>query len=155
MLLRAAPEGVLTAGLRRTARRRPEIFERLGSAREAAFVIAPTDLPVAFRLRPAGRGGEVRVVRHEDAGPCAARVSGPLPLLLALMDGSSDADGAFFSRQVRVEGDTEAVVALHNTLEAADLDLADLLGAPSALRGPLRAVLAAGLSRLRHRRGGA
>lgn len=148
MFLRAAPETILTGGLRRTARQRPQLFERLGATQDAAFVIAPTDFPVAFRLQPSGRRGEIRVVRHEDAGPCAARVSGPIRLLLALMDGSSDADATFFSRQVRIEGDTGAVVALHNTLEAAELDLTDLLGVKPPLRGAVRAVLAAGLSRL-------
>ena len=41
---------------------------------------------------------------------------------------SLDADSAFFSRAIRVSGDIEAVMALHNTLEAAELTLADLLG---------------------------
>ena len=59
---------------------------------------------------------------------CAARIEGPLGALLGLFDGSQDADAAFFSRAIRVSGDIEAVMALHNTLEAAELTLADLLG---------------------------
>lgn len=149
MALRPAPERLLTLALRRIARRRPDVFERLGKAREAAFVIAPTDFPVAFRLRPAGLTGEVRVVRHGDGEPCAARVTGPLALLLSLLDGSADADATFFSRRVRVEGDTEAVVALHNTLEAADLALPDLFGLKPPLRAPVGAALSLGLTRLR------
>ena len=149
MALRPAPERILTAALRGIARRHPDVFERLGKAREAAFIIAPTDFPVAFRLRPTGPTGDVRVVRHGDAEPCAARVTGPLALLLSLLDGSADADATFFSRQVRVEGDTEAVVALHNTLEAADLALPDLLGLKPPLRAPVGAALSLGLSRLR------
>ncbi len=149
MAFRAAPERVLTAAVRGVAGRRPEVFDRLGDARRADFVIAPTDFPVAFRLRPDGRAGEVRVVRREDPEPCAARITGPLVLLLSLLDGSADADAAFFSRRVRIEGDTDATVALHNTLEAAELGLVDLLGVRPPLREPLTRGAAAALAVLR------
>lgn len=128
---------VLGAALRRVARRKPEVFERLGRFRSAAFVLAPVELPVAFRLEPDPAHGRVRVVRPSDPAPAAARISGPLAELLGLFDGSLDADAAFFSRTIDVEGDTEAVVALHNTLEAAELTLADLLGLPALAQGPL------------------
>lgn len=133
LLLRPPVELALTAALRRVARRRPEVFERLGEAGDVSFVIEPTDFPVGFRLTPSGRRGRVVVVRKGDPAPAAARISGPLATLLALFDGSGDADSAFFSRQIRVEGDTGAVVALHNTLEAAELTVADIVGAPAAL----------------------
>lgn len=152
MAFRAAPERVLTAAVRGVAGRRPEVFERLGDARRADFVIAPTDFPVAFRLRPDGAAGQVRVVRQDEAEPCAARITGPLVLLLSLLDGSADADAAFFSRRVRIEGDTDATVALHNTLEAAELSFADLLGVRPPLREPL-ARGAAALAMLRRHAG--
>jgi predicted lipid carrier protein YhbT len=153
MAFRAAPERVLTAAVRGVAGRRPEVFERLGDARRADFVIAPTDFPVAFRLRPDGAAGQVRVVRQDDAEPCAARITGPLVLLLSLLDGSADGDAAFFSRRVRIEGDTDATVALHNTLEAAELSLADLLGVRPPLREPLARGAAAALAMLRRHAG--
>lgn len=153
MAFRAAPERVLTAAVRGVAGRRPEVFERLGEARRADFVIAPSDFPVAFRLRPDGAAGEVRVVRRDDPEPCAARITGPLVLLLSLLDGSADADAAFFSRRVRIEGDTDATVALHNTLEAAEISFADLLGVRPPLREPLTRGAAAMLAVLRRRAG--
>lgn len=153
MAFRAAPERVLTAAVRGVAGRRPGVFERLGEARRADFVIAPSDFPVAFRLRPDGAAGEVRVVRRDDPEPCAARITGPLVLLLSLLDGSADADAAFFSRRVRIEGDTDATVALHNTLEAAEISLADLLGVRPPLREPLTRGAAAMLAVLRRRAG--
>lgn len=149
MALRRPPERMLTAALRGLGRRRPEVFERLGPANAAALVVAPTDFPVAFRLRPDGGAGEVEVVRHDDSRPAAARVSGPLLTLLGLFDGACDADSAFFARRIRITGDTSAVVALHNTLEAAELTLTDLLPLPGPLRRPAGAALAAGLARLR------
>ena len=153
MAFRAAPERVLTGAVRGVAARRPEVFERLGDARRADFVIAPTDFPVAFRLRPDGRTGEVKVVRHDDDAPCAARITGPLVLLLSLLDGSADADAAFFSRRVRIEGDTDATVALHNTLEAAELSLADVLGVRPPLCEPVTRGASAALAVLRRHAG--
>lgn len=149
MTLRDPVERLLTLALRRVARRRPEVFERLGEAGDAIFIVAPTDFPVAFRLRPGGGAGSVEVVRPDDAAPHAARISGPLLTLLALFDGRCDADSAFFSRRIRVDGDTRAVVALHNTLEAAELTLADLLGVGPPFRDRLNAGLAGALGRVR------
>ncbi|HWQ87300.1 ubiquinone anaerobic biosynthesis accessory factor UbiT [Brevundimonas sp.] len=149
MALRDPVERLLTLALRRVARRRPDVFERLGEAGDVTFIVAPTDFPVAFRLRPGRGSGNVQVVRVADAPPHAARISGPLLTLLALFDGRCDADSAFFSRRIRVDGDTRAVVALHNTLEAAELTLADLLGVGPPFRDRLNAGLAGALNRLR------
>ncbi|WP_332638908.1 ubiquinone anaerobic biosynthesis accessory factor UbiT [Brevundimonas sp.] len=149
MALRDPVERLLTLALRRVARRRPDVFERLGEAGDVIFIVAPTDFPVAFRLRPGRGSGDVRVVRDDGTAPHAARISGPLVTLLALFDGRCDADSAFFSRCIRVDGDTRAVVALHNTLEAAELTLADLLGVGPPFRDRLNAGLARTLGRLR------
>lgn len=147
MLMRHPVEFLLSRALRRIAVRRPDVFERLGPWRKAAIVVAPSDFPVCFRLRPDGVHGTVRVIRHVDPTPSAARVTGALATLLELFDGDGDADAAFFSRRVRIAGDTAAVVAMHNTLEAADLSLADILGVGFRLRGPVNR----GLGRLRRR----
>ena len=40
--------------------------------------------------------------------------------LFDLIDGSLDGDALFFSRKLRVTGDTEAVVALRNALDDVD-----------------------------------
>ncbi|MFN3582667.1 SCP2 domain-containing protein [Phenylobacterium sp.] len=141
MQLRPPVEIALTLALRRLARRRPEVFERLGPARGAVFVIAPWELPVCFRLGPRGADGWVNVVQDNEACACDVRIEGPLRTLLRLFDGSADADAAFFSRSLVVSGDTEAAMALHNAIEAAELDLAELTGAAApAVRRLVRAV---------------
>lgn len=155
MALRDPVERLLTLALCRVARRRPDVFDRLGEAGDVVFIVAPTDFPVAFRLRPGGGAGDVRVIRGDDETPRAARISGPLTTLLALFDGRCDADSAFFSRVIRIDGDTRAVVALHNTLEAAELTLADLLGVGPPFRDRLNAGLAGALDRLRPTMAGA
>lgn len=155
MALRDPVERLLTLALRRVARRRPDVFDRLGEAGDVVFIVAPTDFPVAFRLRPGGGAGDVQVIRRDDETPRDARISGPLTTLLALFDGRCDADSAFFSRLIRIDGDTRAVVALHNTLEAAELTLADLLGVGPPFRDRLNAGLAGALDRLRPATAGA
>lgn len=128
------PSAFLTFSLRRLARVHPEAFARLGEYGHRLYLIAPTDLPLAFCLRPAPVDGEIRLVAAKDAPEAAVRVRGRILDLLQLFDGTLDADAAFFSRRIQVEGDTSAVVALHNALEAADLTLADLVGAPKPTR---------------------
>ncbi|WP_339913777.1 SCP2 sterol-binding domain-containing protein [uncultured Brevundimonas sp.] len=135
-------EILLTASLRSIARRQPEAFDRLGSVRDATIRITPVDLPVAFEMRPDGETGSIRVVRpNDDAGEASARISGPLLTLLALFDGRGDADGAFFQRCIDVDGDTAAILTLHNALEASELTMADILGLPRRFDPPLQTVL--------------
>jgi len=153
MALRRPVEQVLTGGLRQVARRRPEIFERLGAYQEARFILAPEDWPVVFQLSPRGASGTVRVARATAPMAATARVSGRLSALLGLFDGSVDADAAFFSRSIKVEGDIGAVMALHNALEAAELTVADLLGLAAPASTLANAGLAFWLGRLAPRGG--
>ena len=135
-------ELLLTASLRSIARRQPDAFDRLGPVRHATIRISPVDLPVAIEMRPDGETGSIRVVRPtDDVGDASARISGPLLTLLALFDGRGDADGAFFQRCIDVDGDTAAILALHNALEASELTMADILGLPRQFDPPLQTVL--------------
>ena len=127
MAVRWPLEQLLTLGLRRVAWRLPDIFQRLGVFQKAVFVLLPDAWPVAFELSPRARQGTVRIARATHRPPGATCIRGPLPALIGLFDCSVDADSAFFSRDIIVEGDIQAVMALHNALEAADLTLADLL----------------------------
>lgn len=139
---RRPAEILLTASLRSVARRQPEAFDRLGPVRHATIRISPADLPVAFEMRPDGLAGSIRVVRPDsDASAVSARISGPLLTLLALFDGRGDADGAFFQRCIDIDGDTAAILALHNALEASELTMADILGLPRGFDPALQTAL--------------
>jgi predicted lipid carrier protein YhbT len=113
---------LLTLSLRSLARRRPSLFERLGESRSACFGIDPVDLAFAFRVVPEGQRSSVRVVSKD------VQIKGPLLTLLGLLDGTLDGDAMFFSRVISISGRTEAVLALRNTIEDAELRPADLLG---------------------------
>jgi predicted lipid carrier protein YhbT len=140
---RGPAERLLTASLRSVARRQPDAFSRLGAVRQTIIRIAPSDMPVAFEMRPSGTRGWIRIVRQStglrDASAC---ISGPLQTLLAVFDGRGDADGAFFQRQIDIAGDTAAVLALHNALEASELTVADILGLPKGLDPALKRAMA-------------
>jgi predicted lipid carrier protein YhbT len=119
---------LLTQALRSLARRRPEAFERLGEFGKAHFLIDPTDLPFSFHVVPDGRAALVRPTGKSGAPPSDVVIRGPLLLLLGILDGSLDGDALFFHRAISVSGRTEAVVALRNAIEDAELRPSDLLG---------------------------
>jgi predicted lipid carrier protein YhbT len=49
-------------------------------------------------------------------------------MLLGILDGTLDGDALFFHRSISVSGRTEAVVALRNAIEDAELRPSDMLG---------------------------
>ena len=118
---------LLTRALRDLGRRRPEVFERLGEHRRRVFVIEPTDLRVAFRVVPDGAAARVTLVDGATAEGDVF-VAGPILTLLGLLDGTFDGDALFFSRTIAVRGRTEALLALRNAIEDAELRPSDLLG---------------------------
>ncbi len=124
---------VLSAFARQVAQRHPALFRRLGDHAHARFILDPTDLPLVMRLEPNGGAPRVTLLRHPKGGD--ARIAGPLAALLGLVHGAFDGDALFFSRDLLIEGDTGAVLALRNAIDDAELDLAAELGAMS---GPLR-----------------
>ncbi len=117
-------------------RRHPGAWERLTELDEGDVLIDPVDMPRAFRigLGPAG----VRLELCDRDVMADAVVRGEMRCLLDLMEGRTDGDALFFSRDLTIEGDTELVVALRNALDGEDIDLLADLG---AALGPLAGLL--------------
>ncbi|KCZ46704.1 hypothetical protein HY17_08130 [Hyphomonas sp. CY54-11-8] len=67
-------------------------------------------------------------------------IRGRFMLLLELVDSQRDGDAAFFSRDLEVSGDTEAVVRLRNALDDVEGSIAE--EAAGILGAPGRAILA-------------
>jgi predicted lipid carrier protein YhbT len=110
-----------------------DMFERLGTYKSSRFSFAPTDLPLVFLVEP--DLPRLTVVRKGEAFTADAGVEAPLFMLLALLEGRCDADALFFSRDLRVIGDMEAMLAMRNALDDCDIDLPrDLarIGGPAA-----------------------
>ncbi len=96
---------------------RPQLFARLGSHAGKRFLIDPVDLPFVFILTPEAARPNLRAYRRYENPAYDAGIAGKFMNLLDMIDGRLDGDALFFSRDLRVTGDTEAVVALRNALD--------------------------------------
>jgi len=129
-----AVQPLLTRVVGRIAARHPSLFARLGDYRQADFLIDPVEFPFALHLRPDPDDLVFRAVpRHLDMKPVAV-IRGRFLLLLELIDAEQDGDAAFFSRELEITGDTEAVVRLRNALDDVDgsiaQETAEMFGPP-------------------------
>lgn len=120
---------------RQIIRVHPGLFERLGDYVDKRFCFSPSDLPFAFVVEPARPA--ITVMRKDAAIESDAAIEGPLVMLLALLEGKLDGDALFFSRDITVTGDMEAMLALRNALDDCNVDLPTDLGKAAGLFAPL------------------
>jgi predicted lipid carrier protein YhbT len=113
---------------------RPSFAARLGRYSGVTFAIDPVDCPFAFLVTLRSSGPALGLVRDLAGARYAARIAAPLVVLLGMLDGTYDGDALFFSRDLVIEGDTEAVLALRNALDDAELDPATVAGIPEPLK---------------------
>jgi len=135
----AALQSVLSAALGVVGRNHPGVFDRLEGYYDARYVIDPADLPFVFQLRadPA-RPSLTAHWRDEKLNP-TARISGRMLSLVDLLEGQLDGDALFFSRDIMIEGDTSAVLALRNAIEAEEIVLfSEIANALGPLGWPIR-----------------
>jgi predicted lipid carrier protein YhbT len=138
LMMRPLPKAVLEpmigVAMRVLAKRHGDVFDRLASLDPASVLIAPDDLPHSFLLQIGAGGPAVSVASEIDIELADARIKGPLPALLDLLEGRTDGDKLFFSRTLTITGNTEAVVAIRNAVDGGEISLmADIL----SLFGPL------------------
>jgi predicted lipid carrier protein YhbT len=126
---------MLDASVREIRTRHPRIFDRLGVHTGKRFGLQPTDLPLAFVLEPRRLSPQIRAVRTLPAG-VDVTIAAPLAALMGMVDGSNDGDALFFSRDIEVDGDMEAVVALRNAIDDSRIDI---MAESVAWLGPLKA----------------
>jgi O2-independent ubiquinone biosynthesis accessory factor UbiT len=121
---------------------------RMGTHAESSFLIEPTGLPLVLRLVPSATRPVLEAWPRGDAPWCDARIAGSLQDLVALVSGEVDGDSLFFSRRLEISGDTEAVLALRNAIDATGFDLLDEIEAILGVAAlPLR-VMRDGATRL-------
>ena len=135
-LLRPVPMAVYQPILRRIAtyiaEKHPTLFARLGDDVNKAFLIDPTNMPFVLLLEPDPNHVSLEAYRSAENLDYDASITGSFLNLLRLIDGELDGDALFFSRDLKIEGDTEAVVRLRNAMDDIDgsvaSDIADMLG---------------------------
>ncbi len=142
----AALQPVLARIAAHVAGARPELFARLGPHAGKRYLIDPTDLPFVLVLQPEPERPLLRAYRRYENPRHDASIAGTFFNLLDMIDGTLDGDALFFTRDLCVSGDTEAVVALRNALD--DFEGSALESAIGAL-GPLSKPTALALSALR------
>ncbi|RME99023.1 MAG: sterol-binding protein [Alphaproteobacteria bacterium] len=125
---------VLGRIVHQVAKHHSSVFARLGEHRKTDYVIDPVELPFALHLRPDPERLIFRAVPRDRLPPAGATIRGRFMLLLELIDAEQDGDAAFFSRDLEIGGDTEAVVRLRNALDDMDgsiaQEVADMFGPP-------------------------
>jgi len=126
---------------------RPSFATRLGAYLGRTFAIDPVDCPFVFVIRPEEGRTNLSVVRCSEGHD--ARIAAPLVVLLGMVDGTYDGDALFFSRDLFIEGDTEAVLALRNAIENAELDPSTVLGLHERLQEPVNQAARQTFARLR------
>jgi predicted lipid carrier protein YhbT len=99
------------------AQTHPQLFARLGPHSSKRFLVDPIDLPFVLVLSPDAMRPNLRAYRRYENPAHDAGIAGTFFNLLDMIDGSLDGDALFFTRDLRVSGDTEAVVALRNALD--------------------------------------
>lgn len=117
-------------------RRYRSVFERAAEHGPFVLLISPSDLDLQFYLKIDADHPELHPARHTTEEAVDAHISGPLPALLALLQGRSDGDALFFSRTLRIEGRTELVVALRNALDGEAIDLRSAVTESFGMMGP-------------------
>jgi predicted lipid carrier protein YhbT len=132
-----APLNLLLTGLLGAVmREHPEIHERLGVHAFKCFGLKPLDLPFSLVLEPRPEAPRLVAVRNLIAYRLDARITGSLAVFLGLAQATVDGDSLFFSRDLMIEGDVSAVVALRNALDDAGVDLISVTAAGLRPLGP-------------------
>lgn len=134
------------------SRQHPDLFAHFADIEETTFFIDPVDLPFGFLLK-LSKTPRLRAVAKDtpqdmskDTEPTAT-IRGPLVILIQLLEGRLDGDALFFSRDLMVEGNMEAVVTLRNAIDSAGIDiLQDLLSHFGPLRRPVGRIADGALS---------
>lgn len=155
------PAGLLQAMidilLQSMRHRHPSLFRDLRRLDEAIIRIEPSDLPHQFVLNY-GQGPTTLTVAGLQSHSGDACVRGKLESLLSLLEGQTDSDKLFFSREIEITGDTSVIVNLRNTLDREQINLLDDIAALCGpLAVPMRAVasfMGATAQRMRSRRSG-
>lgn len=115
-------------------KRYPELKKRLAELNGKIFQFEVEDLGESFYMT-VDDGGDVRIHGYSDSIPHVT-MSGSSGAFLSLLFSTRDPDSLFFSRQLKLSGETDTGLAFKNLLDNVDIDwereLTVLVGATAA-----------------------
>jgi predicted lipid carrier protein YhbT len=120
------------------ARRHPRLFARLGDNARRRFLVDVEELPFVLLLQPRPSSPTFRAFHRHRIPEHDVRIAGAFAALFRLLDSEADSDALFFSRDIVVEGNTEAIVALRNAIDDLEGPLTEEV---AAAFGPLAGIL--------------
>ena len=130
----AAAEPLFKIAASAITNRHPGIFGRVPG--DLSILIDPLELPWRFVLHPGRTPPSLALVGRDTLSRADATIRARLAVLIDLLEGRVDGDAVFFSRDLMIEGNTEAVVALRNAIDGAEIRVVeDTLAALGPLAG--------------------
>ncbi|MDV7340209.1 SCP2 sterol-binding domain-containing protein [Terasakiella sp. A23] len=145
LAMRPLPYGLIQPAFNKAIRQmhenHPDVFDRLVPLGSPRFLIDPIDLPFSFIMDTSPVSPALDMIdadQEQNFLDIKASVRGPLLQLIELLEGRIDGDALFFSRDLIIEGDTEAVLGLRNAVDGADINVhEDLLQIFGPLSRPI------------------
>lgn len=151
-LIAAAPRPAIEIGaaalLAAIGRNHPGLFRVLAEQQRARILVEATDAGRRFLLSYGGGPPSLKLADENAEERADAELKGAFAALLALLEGRSDGDALFFTRELTVAGDMAAVVTLRNVL---DRETISVLDDAASLLGPLHYIGRAAALRLERR----
>lgn len=103
----------------------PSLLDRLGPHRATRYLIDPTNVPFTLLLQLDPAGPVFKACDRSVPPAHDARIAASFLSLLRLVDQDEDGDAMFFSRDLEISGNTEAVVTLRNAIDDVDGSVVD------------------------------
>lgn len=111
---------VLNRTIIKIIRNYPALFNRLSGHHHKTFLIEITNLCFDLVLRPDPASPRLYAIGKKAGFHSDATISGSFLTFIGMMDGCLDGDALFFTRDLQISGDTEAIVCLRNALDDID-----------------------------------
>ncbi|MBU6497306.1 MAG: SCP2 sterol-binding domain-containing protein [Rhodospirillales bacterium] len=143
LLLRTLPRPILALALRRVSagleHRHAALLRRLARLAPATFLFEPQDVPERFLLAIRPRAVTLGLAAAGTTADVTMR--GRLATLIGLLEGRTDSDTVYFTRELSVTGDTEKAVGFRNILDGEAINLIDdALAALGPLARPMERI---------------
>lgn len=125
--------------LKNVIRDHPSIFSRLGAYKSFSYLIDVRQLPFLLLLQPDPSHPKLRALSRRPVPVGDARITGSFGQLTKMVSGEMDGDALFFSRDIEITGNLEAVVCLAKAMDDIDTSIMDSvwrsLGRPGSFIG--------------------